>query len=152
MIARRGLVTGGLGASLAIAATANAQPADKAALVATLMKLEAESWQFLKDRDVAAAKDYLGDDALLIFGDGSRFTKAEYLEMMPNFRLESFRIEGGAQLAVWTPDVATLLYRVTYASAVKDAPATTVKALSSSTYVRRDGKWLSVLYQETPLP
>ena len=27
----------------------------------------------------------------------------------------------------------------------------TVKALSSSVYVRRDGKWLSVLYQETPL-
>jgi len=30
--------------------------------------------------------------------------------------------------------------------------AVTMKAMSSSTYVRRDGKWLSVLYQETPTP
>jgi hypothetical protein len=50
-----------------------------------------------------------------------------------------------------TPDVATLLYRVTYTSSVKGGPMTTVKTLSSSVYVRRDGKWWSVLYQESPI-
>jgi hypothetical protein len=129
-----------------------AQQVDNAALLTTLLKLEAESWQFLKEKNVAAAKDYLGDDALLIFGDGTRFTKAEYLKAMPDFRLDSLTIAPGAEIKVWTPDVATLLYRVTYASAMKDAKATTMKALSASTYVRRSGKWLSVLYQETPAP
>jgi hypothetical protein len=131
---------------------ASAQQADSAALLASLLKLETESWQFLKEKNVAAAKDYLADDALLIFGDGTRFTKAEYLKVIPDFRLDSVTIAAGAELKVWTADVATLLYRVLYASAMKDAKATTMKAVAASTYVRRNGKWLSALYQETPAP
>jgi hypothetical protein len=49
-------------------------------------------------------------------------------------------------------DEATLQARMTYASAMKNAKASTMKALSSSTYVRRNGNWLSALYQETPAP
>jgi hypothetical protein len=71
---------------------------------------------------------------------------------MPDFRLDSITIAPNAEIRVWTPDVATLLYRVAYASAMKDDKATTMKALSASTYARRGGKWLSVLYQETPAP
>jgi hypothetical protein len=128
-----------------------AQQVDNAALLSTLLKLESESWQFLKDRDAAAAKDYLADDALLIFGDGTRYTKEQYLKAIPDFRLDSITIAAGAELKVWTPDVATLLYRVSYAAAMKDAKATPMKAIASSTYVRRNGKWLSALYQETPM-
>jgi hypothetical protein len=99
-----------------------------------------------------AVKKYLADDALLIFGNGMRFTKAEYIEAMPDIRLDSFTIEPNADIKVWTPDVATVLYRVTYVSAMKNAKASTMKMLSSSTYVRRNGNWLSALYQETPAP
>ena len=49
------------------------------------------------------------------------------------------------------PDVATLLYRVTYAQLGQGRHARDGKVLSSSVYVRRDGKWWSVLYQETPI-
>jgi hypothetical protein len=150
MIGRRKLLAG---AALGVAfgpRMAMAQPAGKADLLATLMKLETASWQFLKDTNVSAVKKYLADDALLIFGNGSRFTKAEYIGAMPNIRLDSFTIEPNADIKVWTPEVATLLYRVTYASAMKNAKASTMKALSSSTYVRRNGNWLSALYQETP--
>jgi hypothetical protein len=35
---------------------------------------------------------------------------------------------------------------------MKDAKAVTLKVTSASTYVRRNGKWWSVLYQETPTP
>src|SRR5437763_3268685 len=54
-----------------------AEPADKTALLSELMKLEAASWQSLKDRNVSAMNKYLADDAVLIFGDGSHFTKSE---------------------------------------------------------------------------
>jgi len=131
---------------------ARSQTPDQAALLATLMKLEMESWQFLKEKNVAAAKNYLADDALLIFGDGMRYSKAEYLKVMPDFHLDSVNIGPNAELKIWTPDVATLLYRVTYGMALKDAKAVTLKVSSSSTYVRRNNKWLSVLYQETPVP
>ncbi len=131
---------------------AMAEPADKAALLAELMKLETASWQYLKDTNVSAVTKYLGDGALLIFGNGMRFTKAEYIKTMPDIRLDSFTIEPNADIKVWTPEVATVLYRVTYTSAMKNAKASTMKVLSSSTYVRRNGNWLSELYQETPAP
>ena len=152
MIERRRLL---VGAALGVAfgpPMAIAEPADKAALLTELMKLEVASWQFLKDTNVPAVKDYLADDALLIFGDGTCFTKAEYIKAMPDIRLDSFTIEPNADITVWTQEVATVLYRITYASAMKNAKASTMKALSSSTYVRRNGNWLSALYQETPAP
>jgi hypothetical protein len=153
MIARRGFALGAAAGLIAWSQGARSQTPDQAAaLLGTLMKLEVESWQFLKERNVARAKDYLADDALLIFGDGTRYTKAEYLKVMPDFRLDSLTIEPNAEIKIWTADVATLLYRLTYASALKDAKAVTLKALAASTYVRRGGNWLSALYQETPLP
>jgi hypothetical protein len=131
MIARRSLIAGtALGVACAPSLVA-AQP-DRATVLGVLMKLEVESWQFLKDRNVDAAKDYLADDALLIFGDGT--------------------IEPNADLRIWTKETATLLYRVTYAAALKDAKAVTMKAMASSTYASRGSRWLSVLYQETPIP
>ena len=129
-----------------------AQPADKTALLPQLMKLEAASWQSLKDKNVSAMNKYLADDAVLIFGNGIHFTKAEFIKAMPDIGLDSFSIEPNAEIKVWTPDVATLLYRITYTSALKDANASTTKVLSSSTYVRSNGNWLSAIYQETPAP
>ena len=148
MIARRSLMIGaGLGVT-AWSSMAAAQPA----LLATLMELEKGSWQYVKTRNLAGMQAYLADEAVLIFGDGSRYTKAEFLKALADFRLDSFTIAPNAQVKVWSPDVATLLYGITYASAMKDAKAVTLKATSASTYVRRNGKWWSVLYQETPTP
>jgi len=152
MMERRRLM---VGAALAIAAgssRASAQPADPAALLATLMALEKGSWQFVKDKNVAGMQNYLADDALLIFAEGTRYGKAAFVKSLADFTLDSFTIDPTAEVKIWTPDVATLLYRLTYTSAMKNAKAVTFKVLSASTYVRRDGKWWSVLYQETPTP
>ena len=151
MIARRGLAVGAASIVVAWSSMTMAQPADQA-LLATLMELEKSSWQFVKDGNVAGMQNYLGDDAQLIFGDGSRFTKAEFLKALPDFRLDSFTIDPKAEVKVWTPDAATLLYRLTYTSAMRSGKAATLKLTSASTYVRRNGKWWSVLYQETPSP
>lgn len=129
-----------------------AQTADPAALLKTLMDLEKESWQFVKDKNIAGMKDYMADDGLQIFSDGTRFDKPEFLKFMPDFRLDSLTYDSPGEIKVWTQDVVTLFYRVTYASGVKDGKAATYKVAASNTYVRRSGKWWSVLYQETPAP
>jgi hypothetical protein len=152
MIERRGLMTGAALGLTGWSSMAAAQPADPAALLGSLMALEKASWQYVKDRNLAGMQNYLADDGLLIFGDGSRYTKAEFLKGLADFRLDSFTIDPKAEVKVWTPDVAILLYRITYASAMKDAKAATLKVTSASTYVCRDGEWWSVLYQETPTP
>ncbi len=142
-IDRRLLLAGTAAALTAAGAAVQAQ--DRAALLKTLLELEISSWQYTKDRNVAAMQTYLADEAVLIFGDGSRFTKAEFLKGLPTFRVDSFDVDRKSG-EVLTPaaDVACLLYRVTY------NPGTgPMKVLSSNTYVRRGGGWQSALYQET---
>jgi hypothetical protein len=151
MIARRSLAVGAASIVVAWSSMTMAQPADQA-LLATLMELEKSSWQFVKDKNLAGMQNYLADDALLIFGDGSRYTKAEFLKAIPTFTLDSFTIDPKADVKVWSPDVATLLYRLSYTSAMKGGKAVTLKVTSASTYVRRNGKWWSAFYQETPSP
>ena len=153
MIARRGLM---IAAALGLAvppAMAQPHPADPSNLLAYLMELEKGSWEYVRAKNITGLQNYLADDALLIMGDGTRYTKAEFLRLVPDFKLVSLAIDArSAELKTLRPDVVTVLYRVTYASAVRNANAMTLKVMSASTYVRRGGKWWSVLYQETPSP
>jgi len=151
MIVRRSLLIGG---ALALAGfpTAHAQSPDAMKLRDELMALEKGSWDFMRNKNYDGMRGFLGDDALLIFGDGTRFNKRQTLELMKDFALVGdIAIEPTYAVRLLSPDVATLLYRVTYTSSVKGAKPETMKALSSSVYARRDGKWWSVLYQETPI-
>jgi uncharacterized protein (TIGR02246 family) len=143
-----------IGGALALAgvSTAYAQSADVMKLREELMTLEKGSWYFMRDKNYEGMKNFLGDDALLIFGDGNRYNKRQTLELMKDFTMVGdIAIEPTYAVRMLSPDVATLLYRVTYTSSVKGSKPETMKVLSSSVYARRDGKWWSVLYQETPL-
>jgi hypothetical protein len=133
-----------LGAAAAAASAASAQAQDRA-LANTLIEIEINSWQYTKDKNVAAMQSYLANEAVLIFVDGSRFTKAEFLKALPTFRVDSFNVDRkSVEVLTPAPDVACLLYRVTYNPGT--GPLT---VQSSNTYVRRQGAWQSVLYQET---
>jgi uncharacterized protein (TIGR02246 family) len=146
MIGRRAL------ASLAVLALAGPAARAQEPLRDELMALERASWQALKERDRAALRRLLADDALLIFSDGTRYDKREMLDYLTNYRLDSYRIEPTYAVRRLGPTVAALLYRVTARGAARFDRTTTDKVLASSLYVRRDGRWRSVLYQETPLP
>jgi hypothetical protein len=153
MIARRSMIVAGAAALVALSVTAQAQTQaqDTAKLREELMALEKGSWDFLRDANVAGMRGFLADDALLIFEDGKRYNKREFLALVPDFKLTGLTIEPTYAVRMISPDVATLLYRVTYTSTFKGGPVETAKVISSSVYVRRDNKWWSVLYQETPI-
>jgi len=150
MIDRRGLLAAaaiGLASAPALAPAALAQD-DKAKLRDALLALEIASWQFTKDKNAAAMNGFLADDAVLLFYDGSRFTKAQMVKF--EFDVSSFTVDrASAQILVASPDVAILLYRVTYASAMKGGKPVTATVSAADTYVRRGGKWQSLYYQET---
>jgi Domain of unknown function (DUF4440) len=146
MIDRRGLLAA---ATMVLASTQAIAQDDKAKLRDTLLELEIGSWQFTKDKNATAMNGFLADDALLIFYDGSRYTKAQFVKF--DFDVANFTVDRkSAQLMVATPDVAILLYRVTYASGTKGSKPVTATVSAADTYVRRGGKWQSLLYQETP--
>jgi len=147
MIDRRGLLAG---AAVGLASAAALAQDDKAKLRDTLLELEIGSWQFTKDKNAAAMNGFLADDALLIFYDGSRYTKAQFVRF--DFEVASFTVDRkSAQLLLASPDVAILLYRVTYASGTKGSKPTTATVSASDTYVRRGGRWQGLYYQETQL-
>jgi uncharacterized protein (TIGR02246 family) len=151
MLSRRSLMIGGT-VALAGLAPAFAQTPDIMKLRDELMTLEKGSWYFMRDKNYEGMKNFLADDGLLIFWDGTRFNKRQTLELMKDFSLiGDIAIEPTYAVRLITPDVATLLYRITYTSAVKGGKPQTVMVLSSSLYVRRDGKWWSVLYQESSI-
>ena len=158
MTARRSVMLGGVlalaGVSTALAqggGQTGGQPVDVMKLREELMALEKGSWDFMRDNNSEGMKNFLGEDALLIFGDGNRYNKRQTLELMKDFKLLNITIEPTYAVRLLSPDVATLLYRVTYTATVKGGKPETMKVLSSSVYARRDGKWWSVLYQETPI-
>ena len=155
MIARRFVIGAALalaGVSTALAqAPTSAQSPDVMKLREELMTLEKGSWDFMRNNNQEGMKNFLGDDALLIFGDGNRYNKRQTLELMKDFALKSLTIEPTYAVRLLSPDVATLLYRVTYTATIKGGKPEIMKVLSSSVYAKRDGKWWSVLYQETPI-
>jgi hypothetical protein len=150
MIDRRGLLAGaavGMLSAAALGPSAWAQD-DKTKLLGTLLELEIGSWQFTKDKNAAAMNGFLADDAVLLFYDGSRYSKAQMVQF--TFDVASFSVDRkSAELLVANPEVAILLYRVTYAAGAKGAKPTSATVAASDTYVRRGGKWLSLYYQET---
>jgi hypothetical protein len=104
----------------------------------------------MKTRDRGALRRFLADDLLQVYADGSRYYKNDFLDYIANYRLDSYDIEPTYAVRRIGPDVAVLIYRVTSRGTPRFDLARTGKVIATSTYVRRDGKWTSVLYQETP--
>lgn len=135
----------------ATAAPAQLAAPDKQKLKETLLAREKEGWEIIKKKDAASLKGFLADDFVGIFADGSRLTKAELIKLLPDFNFSSYAIEAETDVVAPTKDVGILLYRMTFTLAIKDAKPEKLTVYSSSAYVLRDGKWLNVFYQETPL-
>jgi uncharacterized protein DUF4440 len=151
MIERRGLLVGAaVGVVGGLASSAALAQDDKAKLRDALLELEIASWQYTKDKNAAGMNGFLADDAVLLFFDGSRYTKAQMMKF--EFDVASFAVDrASAQVLMASPDVAILLYKVTYASGPKGGKPVTATVSASDAYVRRGGKWLSLFYQETRL-
>ena len=148
MLARRSLA---LVAALGLAGTARAQDQpDIPMLRDQLMALEKESWEAMKTRDRAALRRLIPDDCLQIYADGTRYTKSDFLDYVANYRLDTYEIEPTYGLRMISPDAAMLIYRVTSRGRARFGLMNAEKVLATSVYVRRNGKWGSVLYQETP--
>lgn len=154
MIGRRSLASAAmlaLASPMLVDATARAQgQPDTAKLREQLMALERQSWDYMKKRDRAALHHFLADDLLQVYADGSRYYKNDFLDYMVDYRLDSYDVEPGYEVHVIGPTVAILVYRITFRGTPRFDLAKTDKVLATSTYVRRNGKWTGVLYQETP--
>jgi hypothetical protein len=119
-------------------------------LADTLIGLEKQSWVAWKKRDGAFFQRFLADDHVEIGSSGVAGKKAvvsfvgSQACVVASYLLDHFTV---------TPidrDVAALTYRaVQKTTCGKSAVPSPVWV--SSVFVRRQGKWLDVLYQQTPV-
>lgn len=115
-----------------------------------LMQLERRFWQAMKDRDVEGAKK-LTDFPCLVSGPQGIGTLDEetFTKMMTegSYRIDRFELSDGAQVRMLGDDVAVLTYRVHEELHVDGKPVS-LDAAESSTWVKRDGKWVCAQHSE----
>jgi uncharacterized protein (TIGR02246 family) len=134
-------------------ALAVVSPSMAADLKEEIVAAEKEAWQAYADHDVKAYSEVWTEDAVEALADGSVLTGKQAILAdlkSTNCKVKSFDI-ANTKVRQVSPDVAILTYSLTQdvtCGATKLAP----KAIVSSLYVRRGGKWLGVHYQETAQP
>ena len=109
--------------------------------------LERRGWEALSSaRGAAFYEDLMADDGLMVFPWGMVLDKAQTLDALrreppwSEFELADVRVLQA------TADSALVTYR---ANARREGQEP-YQALMTTTYARRDGRWLLVLHQQTP--
>ena len=119
----------------------------------TVIDLEKRFWQTMVDDDAGAALQMLGEPALMVSQHGTfKFDHAAYRRMAENgpMTLKAFELHDVDVLCP-SEETAILSYRATQTVQKRDESATrTEQMYYTSTWVRKDAKWLCVAHTEVP--
>lgn len=115
-----------------------------------LLSLERQFWQALKDKNVEAAVE-LTDDPCIITGHQGvgRVDRKTFAEMMraATYELNEFEVAADAEVRLLDENVAILAYNV-HEELTVDGQPISIDAADTSTWVKRDGRWLCALHTE----
>ena len=118
---------------------------------AELLDLEKRFWQALKDRDVDTCVRLTDYPCIVTGAQGigaiDQKTFAAMMKAAP-YTLDRFEIKDGAEVRLVRDDVAIVAYQVHEELTVEGKPVK-FDAADSSTWVRRDGRWVCVSHTES---
>ncbi len=120
-------------------------------VLAQLSKLEKDSWDAAVKKDGEFFRTYMAPEFKGFFADGTTADRAAFIRNLDNFELTSYKM-GKVTLFRINEGAVMILYRLDYAGKHKGKEMKMTNIESSSLYVRRDGKWLEIFYQETATP
>jgi hypothetical protein len=115
-----------------------------------LLGLERQYWQAIKDKDADAAMRLSDEPCIVTGAQGVGSIDRKSLgEMMKaaSYELNDFELSKDVQIRKLSNDVAIVAYKVREELTVEGKPVT-LEAAESSTWVRRDGRWLCALHTE----
>jgi hypothetical protein len=116
-----------------------------------LLGLERQYWQAIKEKDVEAAMR-LSDESCIVTGAqgvGTIDRKALAAMMKAaSYTLNDFELSKDAKVRLLSDDVAIVAYKVREDLTVDGKPVT-LEAADSSTWVRRNGRWVCALHTES---
>jgi ketosteroid isomerase-like protein len=115
-----------------------------------LLELERQYWQAMQDRDVEAAVR-LTDFPCIVAGPNGimEVDKQAFVGMMKDasYRLKKVELDPDAKVRLITDNVAVVAYKV-HEEAMVDGESVTLDCADSSTWIKRNGKWLCAHHSE----
>jgi uncharacterized protein (TIGR02246 family) len=115
-----------------------------------LLGLEKRYWQAIQDQDVDAAMRLTDEPCIVTGAQGiSKINRKTLANMMKAtaYTLKRFELKDGAQVRLLRDDVAIVAYQV-HEELTVDGKPVSLDAADSSTWVRRDGRWLCAMHTE----
>lgn len=134
--------------SATVAPVARAQTPGDERLLAELTALERASWEAALKDDKDFFRTYMAPEFKGLFADGTVAGREDFLRNMDDFHLVKYSM-GEVSLLRINEHAVMVLYRAGFKGIHKGMPLAQSGVESSSLYVRRDGKWLEIFYQET---
>ena len=116
-----------------------------------IMELERRFWQAMVDRDIDVATSLLDRHSVSVSGGGiHHFDPSEYkaMALAGDGRITSFSFSD-ERVIFPSPDVAIASYRAEQSFTMKGKRHDMV-VYDTTTWVRKDGKWLASGHTETP--
>ena len=117
-----------------------------------IVELEEAYWRAIRDKDTDAAVR-LSDNPCLVAGHQGvqSIDHDTFVEMAksPMWELKTFELSD-VDVRMVTDDVAVIGYKVTEEMIVEGKPLT-LTAADTSTWIRRDGRWLCTAHSESVL-
>jgi len=116
-----------------------------------LVTLERKYWQAIKDKNIDTALQLTDDPCLVAGPQGVQsISKKESKGMMDSatHRLDEFSIDDDVKVRVLGDDMAVLAYNVHEEMTVDGKPLS-LDAAETSTWVRRNGRWLCAMHSES---
>jgi hypothetical protein len=111
-----------------------------------LLDLEEAGWQALSsDRGASFYRDNMADDGLMVF-PGTLMNKAEALAAITSAKPWAAHQLSDITVVELGADAALIAYRAT----ARREGAEEYRAMMTSVYVRRAGRWLLALHQQSP--
>ena len=107
-------------------------------------------WEAAKGKDMERFASLVGDDARMIFASGV-VTRSEYMHSIADRNISSYSLRNFQVLAP-AKDTRIVIYEATISGIFYGKPVSSFSVREASVGVKRMGKWIAVLNQETPLP
>ncbi len=110
---------------------------------------EVKTWEYSKTKELNKLKEILADDYTGYFGKKT-MTQQDVISSLEKATVRSYELIN-VKVKPVTKDVAIIYYLANQNGVSEDGTLWVPKVAAAATYVKRNGIWYSVFYQETVL-
>ncbi|HKS75917.1 MAG TPA: DUF4440 domain-containing protein [Terriglobales bacterium] len=119
------------------------------AAITSVIALEKQVWKAAQQRDLVGFKRLVPADAVMIFQSGI-VHQPDYVATMLERTISHYELRNMRGFMP-APETVILIYEATRAGSFRGKSFPPGSVIESTTWVLRDGCWVSVLNQETPI-